>query len=140
MEAVCHLRCTLRLQILKPGPESLFLPVVCWSRCRTPSYISSIMFMYNPASCHDENRLNLWTVSPLQLNAFVMRVAAVMVSLHCTRNSKVEFKYILNCIGQCYICVSIKWKIWVYVLQDTRTTNLIGLFSSYSEEFFYSIL
>lgn len=37
------------------------------------------------ASCHDKNGLNPWTVSQLQLNVILYRVALVTVSLHSNR-------------------------------------------------------
>lgn len=53
----------LRFQMLKPGPVSLSLPTACQSRYRTLSYLSSIMSALCHASHHEDNRLNLWTVT-----------------------------------------------------------------------------
>lgn len=50
-------------------------------------------------------------------------------------NFPLRFKSLLNCIEQHNICIPIRRHIQAYVLPDTRTTNHVGLFSSYSLDF-----
>lgn len=70
----------LKLQMIKPGPVSLSHPADPEVE-HSASSPASCLPACPHASCHDDNGLNLWTVSQPQLN-----VAVIMVLAYRNRN------------------------------------------------------
>lgn len=82
-EEVCHRKWVLRFKKLRSGPGSLFLslPAACLQKRRFP-----LQHYVSHASCHDDNGLNLCTISePHLMISFIRNIGMVMMFLHSNR-------------------------------------------------------